>query len=1125
MHKANPFQWQPNSKTALTTALEVDQHHCSRRLSDVRKNTVPIGKLSFSHQNTPTLLLFYDIETTGLSTMECAMTQLAVQCVLRSNRHCTAPPTYTVLSQHCSYVHTDEVVSNFITSLTGITQDDVEHAPPFAQLAQALHETIQSHCRTHNVQHCFWIAHNGFRFDQPILSRYLQQLRTSSQCLQSVGDTVRFWCVDTYKLSQVYDYATHHPTHPPPPNHKLPTLYTFFTTLTDTNTTTHQGTPIQSFHRADADVEAMKCVFQAMEANQPDVLFDCVSYDTYFMDKMSPQRMVNKVCFDALQGVHGQTIQWTEQQRAVLGAPFDQHMCIVAGAGCAKTTTLLGRILCLLRSGVPPQRITLVTFSKDATEDMVERLTQWVGTEVPIVTGTFDALARRYLKDNDEVAFDACQDVGDYKHAFLHFLHTSRSPQRQSVLSGVDYLLVDEYQDINSTYHDIIQAFARHGTRITAVGDDAQNIYTWNGSDIQYILEFGATFHTNTNDTNVPVHTYYLTHNFRSTPEIIRLANASIARNTHQLSKTIEATHPSKAVPVTVHVHTSWAQEAQAVMPLLQTALSAGQTVAILCRNCTNNGPLYFYESQCIAHNIPCTLLERYRDHRNQRRTDSVTLCTIHKSKGLEWDVVVVVGCTEGHFPSLPSSTHSSTDTHEKENDVDEERRLFYVATTRAKTQLVFTVSHNVNATNRMQIPISRFLVEVPRSLFVWAGSIPPNALAQPDVHTAEPTQQCVSLEKALSQLSQHQWQALRQALRTTLDGITCESVQVHSAVKVPAWVEHQHAHEDIERWCVHVLARMHNIPILDAFDRLETTLMVSRKEYNVYMLYKNTFDRLCNNTDTCAENIATADLCVFHRLYQRCVEKAEACGVAVSEVQISPRTNLPSAIRQRLVTSYKTYTDATKEWSDVLWEAFEVSWLVALERGRMRMVHQHILGGQDALAECQPLVDKMEEACGGRLAYMRDARSVRVLTTCVADGGVSVDAPLLVERAGGGAKSGDKGGAESKWVLFNVSMAERTQTTSHECVRWMMEAVVCRQSGVCVQAVHTYYPHKGVLNVVDLTSMQSTEQSTDVWALWQQLRTTGETIVVPNPTPVDAEVVVVDTESWESCVVDDVYR
>jgi hypothetical protein len=303
----------------------------------------------------------------------------------------------------------------------------------------------------------------------------------------------------------------------------------------------------------------------------------------------------------------------------------------------------------------------------------------------------------------------------------------------------------------------------------------------------------------------------------------------------------------------------------------------------------------------------------------------------------------------------------------------------------------------------------------------------------------------------------------------------------------------------------------MHRIPTVDAFDYLETTLMVSRKEYNVYMLYKNTFDRLCNSTETCAENIATADLCVFHRLYQRCVGKAEECGVAVGEVRMSPRTNLPSAIRQRLVASYKTYTDTTNEWCDVLWEAFEVSWLVALEHGRMRRVHQHILGGQDALAECQPLVDKMKEACEGSLAYFSEARSVRVLTTCVADG-VSVDAPLLVEQAEGG------------WVLFSVSLAERTRATSHECVRWLMEAVVCQQSGVCVQAVHTYYPHKGVLNVIDLTPKQSTQPSMDVWALWQQLRTTGETIV-PNRPAVDTEAMVVDTESWESCVVEDVYK
>ena len=396
--KMRTFEWKPNPKTTLKNALEVDNYHSRRRLSDVRSNTTPIGRLGLP-SHIATLLLFYDIETTGLSTTECAMTQLAVQCVLRVP---SSPPQYTTLSQHCSYVHTEEVISNFITSLTGITQADVEGAPSFASLAVDLQRTIRAHCSAHDVRHCFWVAHNGFRFDQPILSRYLQSLRSSNQCLQSVGESVRFWCVDTYRLSLGYSYTSHHPNTTTPANHKLSTLHAFFSS---TNT--------KQFHRADEDVQAMVDVFMAMEVHDPELLFDNVSYDTYFMDKMSPQRMVDSVSFDALQGVHGQCIRWTTQQQTILGAPFDQHMCIVAGAGCAQTTTLLGRILCLLRSGVPPQRIMLVTFSKDATEDMVARLTQWVGTEVPIITGTFDALARRYVKDNNVVAFDACQVVGD----------------------------------------------------------------------------------------------------------------------------------------------------------------------------------------------------------------------------------------------------------------------------------------------------------------------------------------------------------------------------------------------------------------------------------------------------------------------------------------------------------------------------------------------------------------------------------------------------------------------------------------------------------------------------------------------------------------------------------------
>jgi DNA polymerase III epsilon subunit-like protein len=1006
-------------------------------------------------------------------------------------------------------VHTDETISEFITSLTGITQADVAGAPTFATLAVDLQRTIRAHCSAHAVRNCFWVAHNGFRFDQPILSRYLQSLRSSSQCLQSVGDSVRFWCVDTYRLSLEYSYTLHHPG-TAPVNHKLPTLHAFFRAAANT------PTDVQ-FHRANEDVRAMVEVFLSMERHDPDLLFGHVSYDTYFMDKMSPQRMVNRVSFDALQGVHGQPIRWTAQQQTILGAPFDQHMCIVAGAGCAKTTTLLGRILCLLRSGVPPQRIMLVTFSKDATDDMVARLAQWVGTEVPIITGTFDALARRYVKENDEVAFDACQDVGDYKLAFLQFLQTSRSPHRSSVLSSIDYMLVDEYQDINSTYHDIIQTFAHHGTRVTAVGDDAQNIYTWNGSDIQYILEFGTTFHTcDTNEADVPVETYYLTHNFRSTPEIIQLANAIIARNIRQLPKTIEATRPSVNMPVTVCVHQSWAQEAHAILPMVSEALNAGKTVALLCRNCTNNGPLFFYESQCVANNIPCTLLERYRDHRNHRTNRAVTLCTIHKSKGLEWDVVFVVGCTDGHFPNS-----TDTDTHA----LDEERRLFYVATTRAKSRLVFTASHSSSDTTTTTRP-SQFLTEVPRSLFVWSGKFVCADAHRPSSDTGT---RCVPLERELGCINDTQWEVLR----SVVGKLECVCVDVHPAVELPDWVRSEHSHADIERWYVHLLALMHGTPRIRALEQMQTTVMATNREYNVYLLYKQTFDTFCKTGKMRPHNLEPEHLSTFNRLFVKCEEKARQCAVETKDVYVSPRTNIPNSIRQRIVASYKQYTTSTQPWSELLWEAFEVSWYEALERGRMRMVHQHILEGKEKLQDCRPLVDTMHRvffedntpsthACENNVARLfRDATSVQLQATAVFDG-LSVHVPLLVQKK-----------------LFVVSLAESTRATAHECMGWMLQVLVCRQSGVLVDAVHTYYPHKGVVNVLDLSSW-SNERLEKVWGAWTcvrnaeggawnelvvSVRNGGHAVSGDGENKADGVgEFVVDTETWENCVVEDMY-
>jgi DNA helicase-2/ATP-dependent DNA helicase PcrA len=91
--------------------------------------------------------------------------------------------------------------------------------------------------------------------------------------------------------------------------------------------------------------------------------------------------------------------------------------------------------------------------------------------------------------------------------------------------------------------------------------------------------------------------------------------------------------------------------------------------------------------------------------------TEMLTLSSVHQAKGLEWKVVFVIWMTDGMFPSNRSL--------ESEDAIEEERRLFYVAITRAKDEIYLTYPHlrlNAGYGEMLQRP-SRFLGELPKEL------------------------------------------------------------------------------------------------------------------------------------------------------------------------------------------------------------------------------------------------------------------------------------------------------------------------------------------------------------------------------------------------------------------------
>ena len=132
-----------------------------------------------------------------------------------------------------------------------------------------------------------------------------------------------------------------------------------------------------------------------------------------------------------------------------------------------------------------------------------------------------------------------------------------------------------------------------------------------------------------------------------------------------------------------------------------------------------------FYESvrtpdeSTLADYLQDVALYTNDDHR--RDTPTLKLMTIHQAKGLEFPYVFVTGLSEGIFPNMRTIREG------KKNGEEEERRLMYVAITRAEKALFLTESEGFNISTKTNKYPSRFLAEIRRELVVTEGVIPPD--------------------------------------------------------------------------------------------------------------------------------------------------------------------------------------------------------------------------------------------------------------------------------------------------------------------------------------------------------------------------------------------------------------
>ena len=252
----------------------------------------------------------------------------------------------------------------------------------------------------------------------------------------------------------------------------------------------------------------------------------------------------------------------------------------------------------------------------------------------------------------------------------------------QKFQTQYQYLLVDEFQDVNNLQVEMLKLMITPKTQLFCVGDDWQSIYGFRGSNVDCIINFEKTFKKSK--------TIKLNLNYRSTQSIVGASNEVIKHNKFKIEKEIFASKMSN-FKIVEYAGNNLDENVAFCIDKVRQLLKDGFK---------NDDILFLYRRS-----------KMYQPYFFALKNENVKVQnkTIHGAKGLEAKVVFIVGLTDGYggFPDiwLEDRIFQVIKPANHDSLMEEERRLFYVAITRAKDQL-YLITEKGNS--------SRFLREIP---------------------------------------------------------------------------------------------------------------------------------------------------------------------------------------------------------------------------------------------------------------------------------------------------------------------------------------------------------------------------------------------------------------------------
>ena len=193
--------------------------------------------------------------------------------------------------------------------------------------------------------------------------------------------------------------------------------------------------------------------------------------------------------------------------------------------------------------------LTLRNMTFSSARDMIEIRKLYKEPEYyqDMITMSIDQIYEKYMQatETSDIIFygylyqeKKCFGL-DYNDLikFTLYIFENNEEIKQKWQKRLEYIMIDEFQDIDDLQYRLMCVLCGYHKNLFIVGDPDQTIYTWRGANVKYLLDFHRNF--------PDVQTIMMMENYRSTPEILRVANSLISKNLLRMKKDLIPTLPS----------------------------------------------------------------------------------------------------------------------------------------------------------------------------------------------------------------------------------------------------------------------------------------------------------------------------------------------------------------------------------------------------------------------------------------------------------------------------------------------------------------------------------------------------------------------------------------------------